>query len=308
MPALTPLASASSPILQQPFSPVGAHAMNEPLRRPGRARPPRPPPPAPRSPPRRSRARASTSAVCSPSAGPGRVGSAGVRLHLHGVAQQPHRLLGAGLIDLHHHLARAHELGVERLVEVQHRLQAAVVPRRELRHSLARALEEDALHLGMGVGARAGRTAARSGPRGPRRDTTPARTSARARPSVTQPSLAGVGPVADVARPPARARRAAGALPSAKWRAATIASQESEPSAIETSTNWPSPERSRSRSAARIPNAAISAPPPRSAIWPAAWIGRAVVLAGEARAARPGRGSSCRGPSGRGRARPGRSR
>ena len=30
-----------------------------------------------------------------------------------------------------------------------------------------------------------------------------------------------------------------------------------------------SPERSRSRSAAMIPNAAMSAPPPRSAIWPA---------------------------------------
>src|SRR3954466_3050147 len=43
-----------------------------------------------------------------------------------------------------------------------------------------------------------------------------------------------------------------------------------EPSAIETSTNWPSPERSRSRSAARMPKAAISAPPPMSAIWPPA--------------------------------------
>src|SRR5918912_447302 len=52
-----------------------------------------------------------------------------------------------------------------------------------------------------------------------------------------------------------------------------MASHESAPSAIETSTSWPSPERSRSRRAARIPKAAISAPPPRSAICPAGWIG-----------------------------------
>ena len=58
----------------------------------------------------------------------------------------------------------------------------------------------------------------------------------------------------------------AGTSPSQRYCAATIASQESEPSVIETSTNWPSPERSRSHSAAITPKAAISAPPPRSAI------------------------------------------
>ena len=48
---------------------------------------------------------------------------------------------------------------------------------------------------------------------------------------------------------------------------------------MDTSTNWPVPEPgepgepSRSRSAAMIPNAAISAPPPMSAIWPAACTG-----------------------------------
>ena len=84
---------------------------------------------------------------------------------------------------------------------------------------------------------------------------------------------AGVGPVADDPAGRAAARRAAGTAPSQRYWPATIASHDSAPSAIETSTNWPSPERSRSRSAARIPNAAISAPPPRSAIWPAAWIG-----------------------------------
>jgi len=52
----------------------------------------------------------------------------------------------------------------------------------------------------------------------------------------------------------------------ANTRAATIASQDSAPSNIDTSTTWPSPVASRWRSAARIPNAAISAPPPRSAI------------------------------------------
>ena len=47
---------------------------------------------------------------------------------------------------------------------------------------VARALDEDALHLGVGRRSRADRTAARSGPRAPRRGTTPARTWARARP------------------------------------------------------------------------------------------------------------------------------
>ena len=48
-----------------------------------------------------------------------------------------------------------------------------------------------------------------------------------------------------------------------------MASSDSAPSAIEMSTNWPSPERS----AAMIPNAAISAPPATSAICAAACTG-----------------------------------
>jgi hypothetical protein len=73
-------------------------------------------------------------------------------------------------------------------------------------------------------------------------------------------------------RPVARSPRR-GTAPSAKWRAATIASQLWAPRVIDTSTSWPSPERSRSRSAARIANAAISAPPPMSAICPAGCTG-----------------------------------
>ena len=64
-----------------------------------------------------------------------------------------------------------------------------------------------------------------------------------------------------------------GTSPSQRYCAATIASQASEPSVIETSTSWPSPERLRSCSAAITPKAAISAPPPMSAIWPPDWTG-----------------------------------
>ena len=49
--------------------------------------------------------------------------------------------------------------------------------------------------------------------------------------------------------------------PGIVYCAATIASHESAPSNIDTSTSCPLPERSRSRSAARIPNAPMSAPP-----------------------------------------------
>ena len=101
-------------------------------------------------------------------------------------------------------------------------------------------------------------------------------------PSVTQPSFARVGPVAD--EPPRQLEVAAlGHHVRRRSSApATIASHDSAPSAIETSTNWPSPERSRSRSAARIPKAAISAPPPRSAICPPDWIGGPSRSPGEA--------------------------
>ena len=56
-------------------------------------------------------------------------------------------------------------------------------------------------------------------------------------------------------------------------RGATIAIQLSAPSAMETSTTWPSPVRSRWCSAVSTPTAAISPPPPRSAICPAAGMG-----------------------------------
>src|ERR671917_417029 len=64
------------------------------------------------------------------------------------------RPLRTRLVDLDDHLARAHELGVERLVELEHRLEAAVVLRGELAPLLARALQEDPLDLGVRVGAR----------------------------------------------------------------------------------------------------------------------------------------------------------
>ena len=72
-----------------------------------------------------------------------------------------------------------------------------------------------------------------------------------------------------------------GTSPSQRYWPATIASQASEPSVIETSTTWPLPERRASFSAARIPTAAISPPPPRSAIWPAGLDRRAVPVAGQ---------------------------
>ena len=122
------------------------------------------------------------------------------------------------------------------------------------------------------------------------------RTSARARRA--RPSRRRtVGPVAEqpagqleLAAPRRRAaRRGSARRPSP--------ASDSAPSVIETSTSWPSPERSRSRSAARIPNAAISAPPPRSAIWPAACTGGPSALAASGRAARRARGSSMSCPA-----------
>ena len=60
-------------------------------------------------------------------------------------AELAHRPLGAGLVELDDHLARAHELGVERLVELEHRLQAAVVLRRELPPTRRACAREDLL-------------------------------------------------------------------------------------------------------------------------------------------------------------------
>ena len=54
-------------------------------------------------------------------AGAGRVGSPAVRESFTGNAQQAHGP-ELGLLELDHHLALADELGVQRLVEVEHRL------------------------------------------------------------------------------------------------------------------------------------------------------------------------------------------
>ena len=84
--------------------------------------------------------------MCSPSAGRGypRV-VAGRARELHRNTELPHR--HAALLDLHDHLARPHQLRLERLVELQDRLQAAVVLRRELEPLGACARAEDPLHL-----------------------------------------------------------------------------------------------------------------------------------------------------------------
>ena len=195
-------------------------------------------------------------------------------------AEQPDGLARAGLVELDDHLALAHQLRLERLVELENRLEAAVVLGGELAPLVPRAPCEHRHDLPMGLGP--GRLelmldqVLAADPLAPR---LPELRLERAAADVAV--LARVGPVAEEA---AREVELAplGHDPVAKNSAATIASQEREPSVIETSTNWPSPERSRSRSAARIVNAAISPPPPRSAIWPADWTGRAAGLAGEA--------------------------
>src|SRR5205085_3948667 len=65
-----------------------------------------------------------------------------------------HRALRAGLGDLDDHLTLAYELGGERLVELEQRLQAAVVLARERLPLVARARAEDLDDLGVRVGAR----------------------------------------------------------------------------------------------------------------------------------------------------------
>ena len=91
--------------------------------------------------------------MCSPKAGAGRSGRAGVRLSLSGCAEQAHRA-DLGLLHLDHHLARADQLGVERLVEVEDRLDAAVVLVVERPPLVAGAGAEDLRDLSPGVGAR----------------------------------------------------------------------------------------------------------------------------------------------------------
>ena len=90
---------------------------------------------------------ASTSSVCSPSAGPGvRPGCAGVRPSLIGAPSCLIGSLAPRLVERHDHLPRPDQLGIERLVEVEHRLQAAVVLGCERAPLLARALPEDLAH------------------------------------------------------------------------------------------------------------------------------------------------------------------
>ena len=211
--------------------------------------------------------------MCSPSAGPGaRAGSPGVALSLTGTPSSRTVSVAPGC-SCSTTISRARTSSeLERLVEVEHRLQAAVVLAGERLPLRARALHEDRLHLAVRVGAGRARTAARSGPRGRRRDTTPARTSAPARRASPSRRRTGTGG-SRRASPRARGRRAAAPCPRRSSARRPSPARTATPSAIETSTTWPSPVASRWRSAARIPNAAISAPPPMSAIWPAAWIG-----------------------------------
>ena len=211
--------------------------------------------------------------MCSPRTGPGRrFGSPGVRDILTGTPSSLH-VLGPGLVELDDHLALLDQVGFERLAEVEHRLEAAVVVGGELRPLGAGPLLEDLLDLGVGL--RAGRiegvARSRSGALDPLAERRPELGLERAEGDVAV--LAGVGAVTDEAAGEALARRASARCRRRSTAAAAIAIQASEPSVIETSTNWPSPERSRSRSAAMIPNAAISPPPPRSAIWPPDWTG-----------------------------------
>ena len=95
-------------------------------------------------------ASARTALPSAPSVGPPRPGSAGVRESLTGV---PSRRTGPGarLLDLDDHLARAHELGLQRLVELQHRLEAAVVLVVERPPLGAGALREHRLDLAVHV-------------------------------------------------------------------------------------------------------------------------------------------------------------
>ena len=68
---------------------------------------------------------------------------------LDGNPELSHWAGGSWLVERQHHLARADELRLERLVEVEHRLEAAVVGGAELRPLVAAARGEDGLDLGV---------------------------------------------------------------------------------------------------------------------------------------------------------------
>ena len=133
-----------------------------------------------RSPRRCSRATQAPPRCARPAAGPGPAGAPGVRESFTGTPSSRTGAAAPGLVELHHHLAGANQLRVERLVEVEHRLEAAVVLRRKRAPLVARALEEDALDLTWASDPGPSNCFSTRSSR-PTRDTTPARTSARAR-------------------------------------------------------------------------------------------------------------------------------
>ena len=238
-------------------------------RRSGRRR--RPTPASRRSPRRSSRPRAGPRSVCSPKAGAGRVGSAGVRLIFTGSAELAHRA-EPWLLHLDHHLAGADQLRVERLVDVEDRLDAAVVLVVEGLPLVAGARAEDLGDLAPGL--RAGRLELlldQVGPVDPVAEGGPELRLQRAAgdPAVGSPRRAGsrAGRRRAAARRAAapRRRRSSGRRPSPARRGRRRPSRR-RPSG---------PRRSarRSCSAANTPKAAIRAPPPRSAIWPPDWTG-----------------------------------
>ncbi len=69
-------------------------------------------------------------------------------------AEQLDRALGSRLGELHDHLPRRHQVGLQRLVESEDRLQAAIVLGGEGPPLIASALAEDRRHRGMGLGVR----------------------------------------------------------------------------------------------------------------------------------------------------------
>ena len=145
----------------------------------------------------------STSSVCSPR--PGR--RAAVRVG--GRGREPDRVAEQRARD---HPARADVLVGQRLVELEHRLDAAVVLGVERLPLGARALRADRLDLDVGLQSPARRTGARRGRDARRRGRTRPRTSVPARRSRSSRPRSGTGGSRAAARR-ARSRRAAGSRP-----------------------------------------------------------------------------------------------
>ena len=243
--------------------------------------------------------------MCSPKAGAGRVGSPGVRLIFTGT---PSWRTGAEprLLHLDHHLAGPDQLRVERLVEVEHRLDAAVVLVVEGLPLVAGARAEDLGDLAPGVGARRLELLLdQVGPLDPVAEGGPELRLQRAAadPAVGSPRRAGnrAGRRRAAARRAAapRRRRSSGRRPSPARRARRRPSRR-RPSGPRRSggaraappspRRRPSGRRRRGRRSGRRTG-------PAGRPWPRS-----------GRAGRPGRGSSCRGRRAACRGRPGRSR